>query len=418
MQETEMFYRKTACAPNELAKLGFLAALGGALVACVAPDGTAPEDVIEVERAEAATAALFPAAISGTHPGYVVSAPTDEANRCALDPVYDIDVALALNPNYVVAYRSGKSACGVPAPTNHDGELIHRQGIQRLHRDGKNYLLVSASTRDGVEAGFEVVEMGSRVGNAALGSGGVTPTTAPNCADHVVSHTGYPYPDLRDHAGGLQVLGRYAAVALEDISNDNNAGFLVADLANPASPTRGPLITRQRGDRKEAGSVAMTRLNDGTYMTMVFGHGASDVEVFVSNGTTMSLTSSFWTSKWRETTPGNFPSYQNIQLVTRCDGRLYALGTHNQSGSDDWADLWQVTLSTDGNYNPTFTKVANANVFCRSANTGDTRYCNFSAGGGAYVAGNGRMIVYGVEHYDDAYPGNGHGVKVREFATN
>jgi hypothetical protein len=65
-------------------------------------------------------------------------------------------------------------------------------------------------------------------------------------------------------------------------------------------------------------------------------------------------------------------------------------------------------------YKPEFNKVANVNLVCRSAHTGGERYCDFDAGAGTYVNGTGRVLIYGVEHWNDAVPG-GYGVKVREF---
>jgi hypothetical protein len=39
----------------------------------------------------------------------------------------------------------------------------------------------------------------------------------------------------------------------------------------------------------------------------------------------------------------------------------------------------------------------------------------FDAGAGVYVQGNGGLLLYGVEHYNDGYPGTKRAVKVREF---
>lgn len=402
--------------------------IAGTSLSCMALDMDEGGPALDEARATATAPLLSPAddapigitAINGTHPGYVTySASHDQANRCAVDPVSDIDDDIATNPTYILAYRSGMSGCGVWAPTNQLGELIHRQGIQRLDRGGANYLLVSGSVETGYEPGVEIIAMGSRsFTNYRLGSGGVTPTTWPNCADHIVGYLGYPYPQYRDHAGGIQVMGRYLAVPLEHTDDAFTAGFRIVDLNDPALPIWSTTILRSRGPTTNAGAAALTRLNDSTFMVMIFGNDADEVEVFVSNGTTMSLASSFWQSKWQESTPSGFEAYQNLQFITKCDGSLYLLGTHkNWWTGKDWADLWRVTFSTDGNYNPSFSKVANANLTCKSDSTGGTRYCDFAAGAGAYVDGSGRVYVYGVEHYDDAYPGTGYGVKLREFVS-
>ena len=384
------------------------------------------EDVLT--EPESLTVFSWPS-FDGFYPGYVTtSASSSYANRCAREPETDISSEISTDPGYIMAYRSGKSSCSVWAPTNEQNELIHRQGIQRFRRNGYNYLLVSGSVNSEYYAGFEVVKMASRGNDLnGLGSGGVTPTSWPLCSDAIVEYATYPYSSRR-HAGGLQVNGRFVALPLEDEDDSYTAAFRIYDLADPENPVQGSTVFRQRGsssEKKNAGAAAFTRLNNGKYMVMIFGNDSDEVEVFVTSGTTISTSASIWESKHQEDTPSGFEKYQNVQFITACsdkpdkpyNGRLYVLGTHNQSGSKDWADLWRVTFSTDGNYNPSFSKVANRNMTCRSSNTGNTRYCNFHAGAGAYVNYYGDVYIYGVEHYDDAYPNTGYGVKVREFTS-
>ena len=80
--------------------------------------------------------------------GWVTDSTTDPyVNRCAINAASSIST-LPTNPNYVMAYRSGADSCSSYAPTTGYG-MIHRQGIQRLTRDGQNYLLVTMSTKNG-----------------------------------------------------------------------------------------------------------------------------------------------------------------------------------------------------------------------------------------------------------------------------
>jgi hypothetical protein len=65
-------------------------------------------------------------------------------------------------------------------------------------------------------------------------------------------------------------------------------------------------------------------------------------------------------------------------------------------------------------YLPVFTNVANAHLVCRSTHTGGRYYCDFDAGAGAYVSGAGRVLIYGVEHFNGAVD-DSHVVSVREF---
>ncbi|MCA9658175.1 MAG: hypothetical protein KC486_07515, partial [Myxococcales bacterium] len=183
---------------------------------------------------------------------------------------------------------------------------------------------------------------------------------------------------------------------------------------DPASPVWGPAVARQAGVVHDAGTAGLTRLADGQAMVMIFGDDAEEYEVFSAPADGRALTEATWTSRASGDSPAGFEAYQNLQLITRCDGALMVLGTHKTLLGDDWADLWRVELDPD-TLAPTFTKVAKRNLTCRSASTGDTRYCDFQAGAGGFIGAGGRLYIYGVEHYDDAFPGDGEGVKVREF---
>jgi hypothetical protein len=366
-------------------------------------------------QGEAEAVGVARAAVQTPVRGWVTSDATDPfANRCAVDPIGDLSSRLSVDPPYVLAYSSGRSGCGVWAPTTGDG-LEHRQGIQRLNLGGKNYFLVSSSVAAGSFAGFEVVELGSRSSTRAALGQNVIPGGSPPCLDHVVSYMAYPFTS-RDHAGGLQSMGRYVAVPLENSNDAATAGFRVADLAIPSSPTWGPTTLRTRGQTANAGAVSLARLGDGTFVALIFGNDSDDVEVFVSSDASIpgfAPNTASWISVAQASTPSGFQAYQNVQFVTKCDGTLYVVGTHKNLSGSDWADLWRVDFSSS--YTPSFTKVANRNMKCSTANTGNVRYCDFQAGAGVYVSDAGRLAVYGVEHYNDAVPGTPYGIKVREF---
>lgn len=344
--------------------------------------------------------------------GWVTSSTTDPyVNRCAIDPVSSIST-LPTNPNYVMAYRSGADSCSSYAPTSGNG-MIHRQGIQRLTRGGQNYLLVTMSTNSGVHPGFEVIRLGSRTGTTGLLGGNVTPLQYPSCADAVTRY--HADDSTRDHAGGFHISGEYAIVPLESTNDSTRGAFRTAQLSSPSTPSWSPMVQRQRSQLTNAGAASMTRLSSGNFMAMVFGYDSDDVEVFVSSSTSLpghNGSISTWVSMASANTPFGGGNYQNLQLVTKCDGQLFVAGTH-KDGNTDWVDLWRVDLSAS--YVPTFTKVANRHMYCSTSNTGNTRYCDFQAGAGIYVNGSGGLHLYGVEHYNDGVPGTKRVVKVREF---
>lgn len=334
-------------------------------------------------------------------------------NRCALNPLDDV-ARLRQDPPYVEGYQSGASRNSAWAPTTGRG-LVHRQGIQRRVDGARNYFLVSNSTQDGVRPGLELVELGTRDGRyEALGQT-VTPNTPPAAGDHVLRYLAFPTP-YYDHAGGVQVSGSFAIVPYEHSDDAYYAGFLVADLRTPAAPGWITSATRQRGERTNAGASAMTRLSDGRFLVLVFGHDANDVEVFLSTQASLPGTAagSGWNSVAATTTPPGFESYQNLQLVTACDGRLFVAGTHKNGASEDWLDLWQLRFSYT--LSPSFSKVANRHLKCSSATTAGRRYCDFDAGAGVHISHSGALLLYSVEHYNDGYPFDGSAVKVREFS--
>lgn len=369
-------------------------------------------------------------ALSSSEPGYVTTSNAYAlANRCAVDPIGDVNSGFTVDPSYIMAYRSGKStACAgsvsapyiVGSPSDY-----HRQSIQRIRRNTQNYLFVTQSVPPPSETswypGFEVIEVGGAghgTGFLDLGSAGVTPTSYSLCGDHIVKYQEYS-STVRRHAGGMQVNGSYVVVPFEDNQNYSvAASFRTFDVSDPPNSFSGPTVLRQQGNTAHGGAAALTRTNDSKFLAMVFGQDSSDVEVFVSSGTTMPTSPTDWDSKISTAAFGSSENdYQNVQFITECDvdtsGRLFAVATHKNSSGEDWVDLYKVTLNTT-TYAPTFTKVASRKMTCSSANTG-TRYCDFDAGAGVFVDANGILILYGVEHYNDHYPGDDTAVKVREF---
>ena len=396
-------------------------------------------------------------ALSYNEPGFSTTSNVfGYANRCAVDPVGDVASGLHIDPNYILAYRSGMTvdddgpddecdedtSCGgsVPGPYIEGApSLYHRQSIQRVRRNSKNYLFVSHSVRPASDTcwdpGFEVIEIGGAghgTGYFNLGSGtGVTPTSPALCADHIVKYQSYSSTILR-HAGGMQVNGSSIAVAFEDPNHAFAARFGTFNVSDPPNSFSGPTVARVNGNQNYAAAAALTRLNDSNFMVMVFGDNSADVEVFVSTGNTMPTAPSDWHPKDSFDFFGSDEvDYQNVQFVTRCSsadgdgdatsGRLYLLATYKNDSNEDYVVLYRVQLNST-TYAPTFTYETSRKLSCSSYNTGSVRYCDFNAGAGVFVDGDGRLIIYGVEHYNDHYdvpPSfDDHGVKVREFSTN
>lgn len=335
------------------------------------------------------------------------------ANRCVADPVGSLRT-LTPDPSYVMGYRSGSDEASVWAPTTGTG-MEHRQGIQRLNRNGVNYFAVSMSTQPGTAAGLEITSMGSRGPTLYAMGGNTAPFQLAPANDSVRAYISEP--SARNHASGFQITGEYAIQPFEAIDDSVTAGFRIVRLSDPTRPVWSASTNRLRNGLTDAGAASLVRLQSGRFMALVFGNDSDNVEVFVSTLAEMpgfSGNGSQWQSVAAANTPFGASDYQNVQIVSDCSGQLYIVGTHRHWDSEnDWADIWRLDVSDS--YAPSFTKLGNFNAKCRTGNTGNERYCDFAAGAGVYVDGSGKLVLYGVEHYNDGVPGTTRGVKVREF---
>jgi hypothetical protein len=335
------------------------------------------------------------------------------ANRCAADPVGSLR-ALHADPAYVMGYRSGSDEASVWAPTTASG-MEHRQGIQRINRAGQNYFAVSMSTVPGTAAGLEISSLGSRGPTPFALGGNTTPFQLAPASDSVRAYLAES--SARNHASGLQITGEYAIQPLEAVNDSVAAGFRIVRLSDPTKPFWTGSTNRVRSHTTDAGAAGLVRLQSGRFMAVLFGNDSDNFEVFVSSLAEMpgfNDSASEWQSVATGITPFGDSDYQNIQIVPDCAGQMYIVGTHHHwTSSDDWADIWRMDVW--GSWLPSFTKLGNFNPKCSSANTGNERYCDFVAGAGVYVDALGKLILYGVEHYNDGLPGTTRGVKVREF---
>src|SRR5262249_34803103 len=84
---------------------------------------------------------------------------------------------------------------------------------------------------------------------------------------------------------------------------------------------------------------------------------------------------------------GGSSGYQNLHLVTQCDGTLFFVAMCTGL-DDDWADLFEVGRFQDGS--PEITKVAARQMYT-------THGASFEYGGGVYVDSRHRMTIYATE---------------------
>lgn len=372
---------------------------------------------------------IFPTLITNK-PGYVTKIDSDWTDRCVPNVEHQITETLhnGKDNRELLAYRSGGN--GSPSLENKGlhkagrtgrNSWKHRQGIARYFSGTYNYFYVSDSvtsawTRVEKFGGVEVVQW-ANAGNAGQLSSNVgnNPRQAPGSNFSVIN---YVQELGADHAGGIQVYGRFLAVPYFA-----DRDFIrLYDLQDPRNPR--PLRALTSTKNVQFGFAALTRLNNGRYLAI---GGDDRIEVFVTEGTSLLGT---WKSHsaWNPVKgfvddprgPANM-KYQGAQFLTDCSGALYLALTRksiNALGSyqNDWIDVWRTHVySTKGKYTIGLSKVFNRHMYCGGG--GDTLWCNFVAGAGMYIhPQNGDLLAYGIEHWNDGPQVNGVGsTKMKEF---
>jgi hypothetical protein len=291
----------------------------------------------------------------------------------------------------------------------------HWQGVQRLMSGQGRYVVVSRSGR-GVS--FVVVRMASRDRGGqrfrANRIGVRSSLVAPPMGDQVVSHKASDRGF--DHSGGMQAVGRYLAVGLEE---SHRSRVVFWDLSRPEHPRRVGRLEHTTGV-SGAGTVSMARLRGGRYVLIVGGTDANILDFYVSRTGRLDQPRFGHATRWRESQlkttlrdgDREFGDYQNLNLVTDTSGRLYLIGTHrsgNLTLGADFADLF--LLENLGN-TVAITKVAKRHLYCGVPFAG--QQCNFDAAGGVYVTPRRMLLLYGTEHANNGPQAS---VKAQEFRT-
>jgi hypothetical protein len=358
-------------------------------------------------------------------PAYVSDTTTDCANQCAEDPVADLLEHIDTSPKYKVSYST---QCGNESGVKYNDQAEHfpgirrarkghRQGIQRIDRNGKTYLLTSYNLKskgEPIDGGIEVIDMSG----GDEGCGPIGDSTA-GCPVHV-----YKDPNFY-HGGGLSTYGRWVALSVDNPRDEHSrAGIRLLDFANPENPVAGDVLVHEGG----SASAALTRLSNGRYLAVSF---RSDHAQFYTTQTEhFSLSSEDWVEhdeiELPDEWPDNFPNeYQGTQFLSNCDGELYLVGTYhkqtvtqhkeNKGWSYDLvetneAEVWRLTF-TKKNV-PVFTFVGAREYEC---GTGKHPQCDFNAGAGTWTDTYGNVYMYGVEYFNQGEVEGVAAVRLYEF---
>jgi hypothetical protein len=322
-----------------------------------------------------------------------------EATRC----VPDVATALARLPE-----------AGAPLGFHPASEgsflsfLRHWQGVQRIAADDGRWLV---ATRSGTATGFVIVRMASRDASGGpfrasrLRAGRPAPDLPPPPMDRVLGAV-RAEPGL-EHAGGPQLAGHLLAVPYE--ARGDSSAVVFYDVGDPSTPRRiGQVRGRARGPEAEpahASLAALVRLADRRWL-LVVGERSSKLLTFYRSADS-AITDPPAFVPLRVDTEGVEGGFQNLNLLTQCDGELFLVGMHNTGfpppslGHDQ---LHWYALEGSGEA-------------LRLARRGQRRVscdeCNFGAGAGLYVTPAGGLVLYGIGR---GLGGPGGTAEVEEFA--
>ena len=157
-----------------------------------------------------------------------------------------------------------------------------------------------------------------------------------------------------NHCGGIQVVDDILVVGYEHLESGKSgtSKVLFYDISNIKSPKELSHlnITRDQAN-STAGAVALSQCN-GIWLLIVANWNAQRLDFYTSNtGNLYSSEACFakkgsWSKDINSLGPGSidqdWASYQNINLFTQADGKLYFIGMHTKHtfGMPDWADLY------------------------------------------------------------------------------
>lgn len=267
---------------------------------------------------------------------------------------------------------------------------------------------------------FSVVRMGSRnVEGKRFRSNRLNRSlfyyeTAPPPADAIVMQ--FPNDAGFTHAGGIQAVGNFVTIPLE---NDAESKIVIFDFSKPEVPVRKTSVTHRESN--EAGTASLAKLADGRFV-LVFGRkDAEELDFYVSDTTDLATTNFQPFDTWtKPEIGGSFREYQSLNFVTQCDGALFLVGTHESSalstGGEDFADLYSVHNA--GGNQVALSPRGSKHLYCGypslGGSTSANTHCNFDAAGGVYVPPSVHLLLYGTEHANN---GPGNSVRFMEFRS-
>lgn len=254
-----------------------------------------------------------------------------------------------------------------PVPQEKNG---HLQGAQILDKNGKRYIIVTGSSDVSYSI---VVKLDKEKGNKTISM------------NHLMHN---PFT----HAGGIQLLGHYMGVGIEDNQQKDKSKVQIYDISNPENPIENPVFELFRSGeykRSTAGSIALIEWQQHIIMLVVDWDGKnldfytcpvkawnlSNIEFKLWKSVkTATLDKGGWIDdEWR--------TYQNINLLCDKNNQLYALGLDgfDSERNTSVADLYKLNLGNIKDDIPvSMIKVSRKEFLCSAT-------VSFSLGAGVHI---------------------------------
>jgi hypothetical protein len=283
----------------------------------------------------------------------------------------------------------------------------HVQGVQRY----RNYLILSSGIAEGEDKASQliVLRMGSRTENGAWSNPYGNPDfnyENPSPRDQVVNVI--DIDKNKWHAGGIQMAGPILAVPI--YGDGDRAQIRFFDFTVPETPTALEDITLISPENSPSRAVGLVRIPNQHYLLLVW----DDHNLYLYQSKTTDMYQGFNASNYSVVSPDDvrggfqtegsgpfgFSTYQNLNFVTDRSEGVYFVATRNtQVGSpvlpgNNFATLYKVSWP-GGDYEsrPEIDHYETKQIYCYN------NQCDFAAGAGMYVNGNGALFLYAVPHY-------------------
>jgi hypothetical protein len=248
----------------------------------------------------------------------------------------------------------------------------HLQGVQIINRNNINYAVLSGSSDS--YSYYSVVKLGEE-----------------NSVISVNRLMDKPFK----HAGGFQIFRNYLAVGIEDNSEKDKSKVCIYDISDPENPSLQPITVIEReGEvlRSTAGCVGITGYKDnvliavGDWDTKHIDFYSCSFDNINNKENSFEKIFSIDTEKisregWID---NSWLSYQNINLFTDKNDKLYLIGFGQNSKKKNIADLFNIEpVSSDS---LTLTKIASKAFDC-------TDRVSFRAGAGVEITDSNEIRI-------------------------